>query len=253
SKLPGPTVAPGGWGELSRITKSHWLRVDMAGQRVDDKVMKTWCDWARSALGAAGSCKAAAIDFSSNSICDAGAIMLVDLLLELKVPVHQIWLQKNRLGRTACEAIGRLVLGLPCALRELHLSHNYIDLSGAKALLEAVASSSSGCSGQPAYPVAPEPHVRPIPLWLRLEKNPLEGQRATRPETGDWLLEEMARAIVRKRHEKGWPMGPPGQGPPLLLCSAGRQGCSVGTCIHQLRTPCPLVHIPHIGSPHSVM
>eukprot|EP00928_Gymnodinium_smaydae_P021960 TRINITY_DN18600_c0_g2_i2.p1 TRINITY_DN18600_c0_g2~~TRINITY_DN18600_c0_g2_i2.p1 ORF type:complete len:596 (+),score=108.87 TRINITY_DN18600_c0_g2_i2:150-1937(+) len=153
------------------------LEIHMQGRSLDDRGADRWCAWARDNVpqylrthgiqqpsGADGFVTAREVNFSSNSIGDAGALALLRCLFNLRVGIKVLKLYRNNLGRAAAHALMDWLVVTPVPVIELHLSHNYIPREGAVDILKAVAHN-------PAYPPEARNGRGRVPLWLRLEHN----------------------------------------------------------------------------------
>ncbi|CAD7960522.1 unnamed protein product [Amoebophrya sp. A120] len=105
--------------------------------------------------------------FEQNKIGDEGAKTIFEFLLEYKVKCNVIKLYKNDIGDTGAYYIAKYLRGMEdYAVRELHLSDNYMGAKGMEDLFQAVV-------GNKMYPKEERrgPSVSLCPLWLRIENN----------------------------------------------------------------------------------
>ena len=210
------------------------------------------------------------LDLGDNAISDLGVRALVSAFTVGHVSVERLKLHKNQIGSAGAQALTFLLNGSPLPPMELHLSHNYLQPSSVKMLLQAAARNSnyprrvSGATGQMA------------PLWLRVEQQKVSWTGFVKgDEQGNWSrAQDMITAAVawmmEARREAGilssvsagsW------NASPAMLCLANGSQCRSGRASLQRRhdadaccwhtrwcytsnswVGCPVAHLPYLWS-----
>ena len=114
-------------------------------------------------IASQGVASAEVVDFSRNSLSARGVYTLLSIFADSRIPIRILMLHHNNLdfGGT----IASFLQQSGGTMRELHLSHNQLDIDACWEIIEAAALSVDG-HGRFNYP-GPSRQ----PLWLRLEHN----------------------------------------------------------------------------------
>jgi len=195
-----------------------------------------WIDKFRSAPPLRGLTE---INYSGNALTDESGVKFGNALLQVALPLRVVKLHHNRLGDATAEVLSKYLEHSEHPLAELHLSHNTITREGAMALLIAAAGANDG-TGAPRYPSCSiGSHGRPVPLWLRLERNYIDNGTKFQSEMHDVMQEE--------RRTQGYIA----DGAPMLCDAPEGRGCSSHACAylcHSTDGPVigPVVHSPFL-------
>eukprot|EP00933_Yihiella_yeosuensis_P016227 TRINITY_DN13949_c0_g1_i2.p1 TRINITY_DN13949_c0_g1~~TRINITY_DN13949_c0_g1_i2.p1 ORF type:complete len:618 (-),score=71.63 TRINITY_DN13949_c0_g1_i2:503-2356(-) len=161
---------------LSKDGQRYILDVQMSDSDLGDAEMAEWCSWMggklqpwlptlKQSLRLDPYINAPKMDFSKNRLGADGVRSLCDFMQRYCIVCEVFQLHKNRLDD---DALKDLCKYLTCfnraSVRELHLSHNQLSITGVQWLLAAI-------SLHPGYPAYCEKYQQFVPLWLRVEWN----------------------------------------------------------------------------------
>ena len=191
--------------------------------------VRQWCAWAEEVLEEDyleylprkdGWTLAVEVDFANNEVGDEGLLALLRLLHDHRIAVGVLKLHNNQLGRGAASVLASWLVETPIALKELHLSHNFIPREGAVDIFRAVAFNG-------AYPLQADGERR-APLWLRIEQNIVH-------EAGKLLYSaEGDMKKIRSVQDSG------SSAPMLCDCSFD---CNSKECMLCTDLECPVAHV----------
>jgi len=111
---------------------------------------------------------ASTLNFSRNSIGDAGALQIVDYLQTRNISVQILKFSRNDIGDEGVFAVGQFISRSREPAREVYLSHNCISERGACSIMESIARSQKYPYTAGSGKRDPAGHS---PVWLRLEHN----------------------------------------------------------------------------------
>eukprot|EP00928_Gymnodinium_smaydae_P003861 TRINITY_DN11367_c0_g2_i2.p1 TRINITY_DN11367_c0_g2~~TRINITY_DN11367_c0_g2_i2.p1 ORF type:complete len:777 (-),score=163.48 TRINITY_DN11367_c0_g2_i2:195-2432(-) len=230
----------------SLAVRAGLLDIQLQSCGLDDAAAERWCTFAdeslpaliqrlpdRTELEVFRACRAVAceVNLADNCLGDRGLLSILRLLHRHGVGVRVFKLFKNSLGYAAAQTLADWISTSPAPLWELHLSHNFITIEGAFAILEAVARN-------PTYPPQRQPLTEPTPLWLRFEHNVIDDPVA-------FSSDAEARMRAARRHTEL----PNACGiAETLVCFVRNEdvGCKSHRCQRTVNGEgCPLVHLTY--------
>ena len=174
---PSKTVQSSWQGTLQQMEDGRQHKVFLSRRNLDDVALQHWCRWARPRLARLPpSAVVSIIDIGFNKITGQGLQLLLDMLMELQVPVEALSAHHNSLGDEAADALAQYLQLSPHTLLELSLTNNHIGEPGARSLLEAAVRAMQSPleleqSGTNAVRYPALRHSKKVPLWLRLGYN----------------------------------------------------------------------------------
>ena len=179
-----------------------------------------------------------------NNFGAVGLRALVGALLDSRVHLRKLWLEKCKILAGGAQPVAELLEKAPGPLEELHLSHNFLDKGDVQRLLVAVARRRE-------YPVA-GPEGRKA-LWLRIEKQQVdkdENCSASTVESANWnmtqdmLREANEQCVIIRRHLGIIPDHVGNHTRLLCMVPWKDPHCSVDRCKFK-HDYGPIVHLPY--------
>lgn len=165
--------------------QSNVMEIDMGGMKLGDRGAMRWCKWMEEEVAKRKSevrerrgsnneprifCRT--LKLSDNDLGDDACAEVVKMLVASGLKVERLKIHSNRLTDSSFDDIHKLLSG-DDPVKEMHMSHNRFTDEGLKSLLEKLSVSK-------AYPCGRDKNV---PLWLRIEQNPIQNMQAIIEDT----------------------------------------------------------------------
>jgi hypothetical protein len=222
------------WEELVVVKKeARSVKIAMAAQSMTNEIVVRWCSWfcKHCDKNFGKDCEpivAKRVDFSSNKLQATGISKLLETLSARNVSTQVLMLHHNQLEEGS--PVASYLSFCAGALRELHLSHNWLDTAGAADIILAAAKlrSAQGPVNRPsfAYPWHTAASGSMVPLWLRIEQNYIDNAQ----------LHEVMRPAIKRLKGRG-----------EVLCNAAGSRCTPQWCCKTFDQP-PAVHAKNLGA-----
>jgi hypothetical protein len=166
------------------------------------------------------------LDLSNNKMTDDAMSALCEGLAAKCISVRILKVYKNKIGDEGAGSLAEMIEQCPMPISEIHFSHNNLGIGGVRAMIRAFVINKA----YPEKKVGRDGKDRAIPVWFRVEQNPVGNNT-----NEDYITDEL-REDVRLHRPDFLPGG-------HTLCFTGG---------HRGRLPDgantaegPILHIPH--------